>query len=74
MAQIVIEGSITPCVELSRGERVEVEHTDHVQNLIDGGFVTVVDDEESGGRKSGRRRRSHKSDQSGDGGSDTPES
>lgn len=44
MGQIVIEGSVTPCIELPRGERAEVEHTDHVQRLIDRGYVTVVDE------------------------------
>lgn len=44
--KITIEGSITPSVELPRGERRTVQHTDEVQALIDGGFVVVVPDPE----------------------------
>ena len=43
MAEVTIEGSATPCVELARGVRRTVQLTDRVQALIDRGFVIVVD-------------------------------
>lgn len=48
MAQVTIIGSTTPCVELATGEKTTCELTDHVQRLIDRGYVEVlewIDDE-----------------------------
>jgi hypothetical protein len=49
MALVTIVGSIKPCVYVSKGEiRENIMYDDHVQRLIDGGFVEVlewVDDE-----------------------------
>lgn len=42
--KVTIEGSLTPCVELPRGERRTVALTPHVERLIKRGFVVVVDD------------------------------
>lgn len=44
MPDVVIEGSLTPAVGvLARGERRTVALTDHVQDLIDRGYVVVVE-------------------------------
>lgn len=43
MAQLVtIEGSVTPCSELPRGERRTVVYSDRVKGLVRKGFVVVV--------------------------------
>lgn len=39
---VTIEGSVTPCVELARGEQRTVPLTDRIQRLIDFGYVVVV--------------------------------
>lgn len=39
---VTIEGSLTPSVGLARGERRTCQLTEHVQRLIDRGYVTVV--------------------------------
>src|SRR5512139_2564288 len=39
---VTIRGTTTPCVELKRGEERTVVFSDHVQRLINGGFVEVV--------------------------------
>ena len=44
MADVIIEGSVTPAVGvLPRGERRTVALTPYVQDLIDKGFVVVVE-------------------------------
>lgn len=45
MAKVTIEGSTSPSTYLARGERIEVQRTDHIERLIKGGFVTVIDEE-----------------------------
>lgn len=40
--QVTIEGSLTPAVDLPRGERRTVEVTDHVRRLVQIGAVVVV--------------------------------
>lgn len=43
MAQMVtIEGSMTPCAELPRGERRTVVYSDRVKRLVNRGFVVVI--------------------------------
>lgn len=41
--QVTIEGSLTPAVDLPRGERRTVEVTDHVRRLVQIGAVVVID-------------------------------
>lgn len=43
MEWVTIKGSISPCLELARGEIREVQYDDHVQRLINGGFIEVVE-------------------------------
>lgn len=44
MADVTIEGSVTPAVGiLARGEQRTVALTPYVQDLIDKGFVVVVE-------------------------------
>lgn len=45
MAGVTIEGSDTPSVYYPRGVRAEVQRTPHIERLIAGGFVNVIDDE-----------------------------
>ena len=45
MAKVTIEGSISPSAYLPRGERREVPRTDHIERLIRGGFVNVIEDD-----------------------------
>ena len=40
---VTIRGTLTPCVELPRGETCTLTLTDRIQVLIDSGFVEVVD-------------------------------
>lgn len=42
MTSVTIEGSLTPCTELGRGERRTVALTERVQRLIDRGYFNVV--------------------------------
>jgi hypothetical protein len=42
MLEVTIKGSIMPCIELPRGEVRRVQHSDHVQRLIERGHVEVV--------------------------------
>lgn len=44
MAQVTIEGTITPSVALATGERLRVERTGYINKLISGGFVKVVEE------------------------------
>ena len=44
MAQVTIEGSLTPSTFLARGERRTVVLTDYVRKLIKKGYVIVVKD------------------------------
>ncbi|AXN53295.1 hypothetical protein PBI_THONKO_23 [Mycobacterium phage Thonko] len=44
MTEILIEGSLSPSAYLARGERKRVQDDEHVQRLIKGGFVNVVDE------------------------------
>jgi hypothetical protein len=64
MANVTIVGTMMPCTQLRRGETRTVQHSDHVQRLIDRGFVEVVewhDDDEAGltAGKSGERTASN---------------
>lgn len=43
MGQVTIEGTVTPSVELARGERRTVEYTEHVGRLVRLGAVRIVD-------------------------------
>jgi len=40
---VVIEGTLTPCDELRRGERKTVAMSDRIERLVAGGFVTIVE-------------------------------
>ena len=42
MAQVTLEGSITPSTYLARGARVTVERTPYVDKLIRKGYVVVI--------------------------------
>ena len=41
--QVVIEGSMTPCSELSRGQRRTVTFTDRIERLVGHGYMVVVE-------------------------------
>jgi hypothetical protein len=45
MANITVEGSLTPSAFLARGERLTVQDTDDVRRKIAKGFLVVVDEE-----------------------------
>lgn len=48
-ATVVIEGTVTPCTEYPRGVRATVEYDEHIERLINGGFVAVVPDDDDEG-------------------------
>lgn len=41
---VTIEGSVTPCAELARGERRDVLLTDRIKGLARKGFIVIVGD------------------------------
>lgn len=43
MTDVTVEGSLSPCTELARGERRTVALTERVQRLIDRGYFTLID-------------------------------
>lgn len=52
---VTIEGSITPCVALKRGESRTVQLTPKIQRLIDRGFVVVTQRHEIASSKPAKR-------------------
>ena len=48
MAEVTIEGSLTPSVFLAKGQRRTVQLTEQVQQLIDRGYVVLVHAAEDG--------------------------
>lgn len=43
MAQVTIEGTLTPSVMLARGERSVVEHTPRIDRLVRYGYIKIVE-------------------------------
>lgn len=55
---VTLEGSLTPCVALARGEQITVPLDDTWQRRIDRGFVTIVKWQEIPPAKRTRKPRS----------------
>jgi hypothetical protein len=62
MAQVTIEGSLTPCTELAKGERKTVQLTKRIQRLIRKGYVVVIDQRENAAVAPDEKTPTHSSD------------
>lgn len=56
MATKTIRGVVTT-TELAEGDTAEVEYTDHIKGLIEGGYVELVEREDEEGAEPGQDER-----------------